>query len=133
MNKEIKFRIYNKATKLWVHGPGEEVNLFGETILLGGFMKGVSIKNLNNCVAQQYTNLKDKDSREIYEGDVLRIQTEDDPEDLQWELAAVEFKNGCFWISGVFNQPLYELIVNNLIDGEIVGNIFENGELLDDR
>ena len=78
----------------------------------------------------QYSGLKDKRGREIYESDILCVQTNDDPEDLEWEIVEVKFKNGCFWIGGNFNQPLYEITVNDKVDGEIIGNIFDSPELL---
>ena len=81
-------------------------------------------------VFTQFTGLKDKNNREIYEGDILRIQIEDNPEDLRWELIEVEFKSGCFWIDGGFVQPLYEITVAGLVDGEVVGNVFETPELV---
>ena len=130
MNREIAFRVWDGRIKNWIHLPGDEVNLFGESILLGSFMYGTSLDDLNYCQALQNSGLNDKDGYEIYEGDILNIQTEDNPEDLQWELGVVEFLNGCFWLGGKFNQPLYELLSNNVIDGKIIGNIFDNPELL---
>ena len=60
MNDNLKFRVYNTLTKTWVHGPGEEVYIFGEMILLGGFMKGIRVAELEHCVVLQYTGLKDR-------------------------------------------------------------------------
>ena len=74
MTRPIKFRVYNTKQNKWVHGPDNEVNLFGETILLGGFMQNVPTAELNDCVALQYTGLNDKNGKEIYEGDILKIQ-----------------------------------------------------------
>jgi hypothetical protein len=72
--KDIKFRVWNNKTKSWVHGPGEEVNLFGEMILLGGFMNGISVEDLNECLAFQYSGCKDKNDREIYEGESIKYK-----------------------------------------------------------
>lgn len=71
MNRPIKFRVWHNAKKKWIHGPGDEVNLFGETILLGQFMP-VPIEELNDCVAEQFTGILDKNGKEIYEGDIIR-------------------------------------------------------------
>ena len=72
MNREIKFRIWNKKSQSWVHGPGQEVNLFGEMILLGGFMDKIPlVEILQDCVVCQYTSLKDKEGSDIYDGDIL--------------------------------------------------------------
>lgn len=62
--RQIKFRVYNKKTKKWIYGPHanssiDGVNLFGETIMFGELLSGVSIEDYNECVALQFTGLKD--------------------------------------------------------------------------
>lgn len=119
-NREIKFRVWNNKTKQWIHGPGHEVNLFGEMILLGGFMHGVRVEELNDCVVLQYTGLKDKNNKEIYEGDVLKSINR-----TAHKYIKVEFKNGCFLFE---NRTFDEFVKYN--DIKIVGNIYETPELL---
>ena len=126
--REFTFRVRNTKTNKWVHGPGQEVNLFGEVILLGGFMNGVSVEGLNDCVALQYTGLKDKNGREIYEGDILRRKSEFSDDYEKYECVfkiktassgfVFENINKC-WYHGGFSE-----------DCEIIGNIYDTPELI---
>jgi uncharacterized phage protein (TIGR01671 family) len=125
MNRTIKFRVWNEKQNKWEHGPHkypdmDGVNLFGETILFGEFMR-VPLEELQHCVALQYTGLKDKHGREIFEGDILLIsdQYAECPENT---LAPVQYKYGAFWWDD-------ELLLEAAEYGEVVGNIFENPEL----
>lgn len=121
MNRKIKFRVWNKGKNQWVHGPGHEPNILGETILLGGFCI-VPVAQLNDLEVLQYTGLDDKDGKEIYEGDIISGEFFDTEyhhaETIKHE---VVFNNGAYNIaSSNWHKPTLE----------IIGNIFENPELL---
>lgn len=87
----------------------------------------------SRCFLMQYTELKDKNGREIYEGDIVRNMTETgrtmwqiayrtDPEFvgfLPYEITFMENKS---------YQPLSRFVRWDSL--EIIGNIHENPELL---
>lgn len=73
-------------------------------------------------ILMQYTGIKDKNGKEIYEGDIVR-----------WNVVVVfehETKAEVVFSKGSFMADQY--LLNNLLnhDVEIVGNIYENPELL---
>ena len=73
----------------------------------------------------QYTGLKDKNNKEIYEGDILSNGNNEKP-------YKVIFENGSFRaeFEGDFEEYSFDLI-NIVAQGcEIVGNIYENPELI---
>jgi uncharacterized phage protein (TIGR01671 family) len=79
-------------------------------------------------IPMQYTGLRDKNGKEIYEGDILKHEY---PE---VSLLKVVYNRGGFNIVGIhLKEPMSELLNpdNSLyIQSEIVGNIYENPELV---
>lgn len=127
----IKFRIYNSKTNKWIHGPGQEVNLLGEIILLGGFRNGVSVQDLNDLVVCQYAGFEDIHGRAVYENDIVKYkqwqgsyQGGPDRDFVSYE-SAVKFESGCFYPRPYFDDcedPWYSFKLYNF---EVIGNIFD--------
>ena len=84
-----------------------------------------TIWGADNSPLMQFTGLKDINGREIYEGDVVRW---DGPHESEW-VGAVEYTAPSFEIKW-FRVP-YK-VGNTRLDNRvaIIGNIFENPELL---
>jgi hypothetical protein len=123
MNREIKFRVYNTRSKEWIHGPRYEVNLFGETILLGAFMQNVSIQDLNHCVALQYIGLNLDSGHEVYEGDIINTMK---------NRYVIEYsKDNAKYIGrGLFHDKDVVDVASIVRCGICLGNIFENVDLI---
>lgn len=96
-------------------------------------------------VIQQFTGLKDKNSKEIYEGDILEIQRseKDNAFKKYSQVGVVDFSTGTFsfYPKGSDNENYYTFIgfhelfhYNEKHLGyyapKIIGNVFENSELL---
>lgn len=84
-----------------------------------------------DLVLMQSTGLKDKNGKEIFEGDILGIETDEGILNVNifWD-----DKHALFMFeSEIHNEKelLAELVEDNTYPFEIIGNIYENKELLD--
>ena len=77
-------------------------------------------RDIASGVLMQSTWLKDKNGQEIYEGDIVKI------EDRFWGVYRDESYLEYFIMNWESNEPMY-----SYAHYEVVGNIYENPELLD--
>ena len=124
--RDIKFRGKRIDNGEWVYG--SLLNDFGgDTWIINTLqeIKDATIKNVWHKVAPetvgQYTGLRDKNEKEIYEGDILR-------DEHTQKIRAVEY-----------NSPSFVLVDSNRYffwnchydEQEVIGNIYENPELME--
>lgn len=146
LNNRFKFRIWDKPTNKmfydvcigfikdgcpppydWVCADTPD----GQISYTGDRLKDIEI--------MQYTGLKDKNGELIFEGDIVKIfNTKDDFE----QIRSVVFKDCAFQFnlpnSMQIDKPLYCWAINYLnhykhIEIEVIGNIYENPELLEEE
>lgn len=146
MSREIKFRGYSIELGKWIYGdliqtkPNKVDGCFTswikERCILGLGVVSTPTSDFIKVVtesATQYTCVKDKDGKEIYEGDILLFASKSDSETFVRE---VKFEDGSFvvdvdddcgmYLGGICTNENHE----GSHTGYVMGNIYQNPELL---
>lgn len=130
MNREIEFRVYDKDLKkmrylnnchdsIWFHKDG---NGYYENMQTG---QGEWFTSL-----MQYTGLKDKNGKKIFEGDIVKINN------INYRVLYSEYRLSfvflrlkeatCYFSLDEIFEDYYKENQFALLDIEVIGNIYEN-------
>lgn len=125
-NKIIKFRIWDKKFKSFYY---PSLYFLLQVDKNGELYYETGVSKRNNYILQQFIGLKDKKGKEIYEGDILELKQGKEI----WEIGDVRFLEGAYYWWNSYGEQLRDYIKDkksNTIDLKIIGNIFQNKELL---
>ena len=128
----MKFRVWDKEIKYLDYDVRTtSTDKYEKVEVLDGFSDWREIES-NDHVLMSNTGLRDKNGREIYEGDILKIQTSDfySKKINDEYIGQVCFSRGGFFVLTDGHHTDFCLWGKSMATMEVIGNLYENPELL---
>lgn len=119
--REIEFRAWDKEVKEMDYNPSV-IEIWQNKPINEQFR----LESEEKLVWMQYTGLKDKNGKKIFEKDIATCQFFD-----KKITGLIEFIEFMWAVNDRKNQRLYQL--NEVSNIEVIGNIHENPELLEEK
>ena len=124
--RQIKFRGKSLKNKKWVYGDLMR-NICATRIVRYKETDNESVQRadwdyieVDDSTVGQFTGLTDRNGKEVYEGDIVRyIDANDEP-----KTSEVRFVDAAF-------SPLTEIMWMGDMECEVIGNIFDNRNLIE--
>lgn len=121
-----KYRTWDKETK----------TMNGMAEIYRNRNQEIELRPREKIILMQSTGLKDKNGKEIFEGDILKVANNDS----SWFEVVKYDHDKAMFISKEVNlkyevpeTPLYDLFSPYLFKVEVIGNIWEDGDLIDGK
>lgn len=124
--RELKYRVYDNTEKCY-SDKAFSIDQLGICYVQDEDGYGEEIDE-ERYIVEQYTGIKDKNGKEIYEGDIVTL-------DGEWEVikdtdcSVITFENGCFRVGDGYENEAGSY----LSDWRVIGNVHENANLLEKK
>jgi len=137
MNKILKFRCWNNQHQYFVNP--DSFGYMSVMLRLDGaiFQESNRITNeVTTWTIQQFTGMIDKNNKPIYEGDIVKTYVYDgwfdvaEAKTCNYEIKWSNFDYGWRGFTEFMMVEEFAGVTFNLTETEVIGNIFENKELL---
>lgn len=131
--REYKFRAWNKNSK--------KMYKIGQITLEKGIWNyepdnreyiGMSIPYQPSFILMQYTGIKDKNGKEIYEGDIVKFRFKEDREEFPDLIGYIEYQSTFAAFRIMSNQGSFKIDITEIKFIEKIGNIYDNPKLLEE-
>lgn len=139
MSREIKFRVWdNKLKRYWFKSDDytnvDKIGYYGDyyrSLVEDFFNSFFDVQEFDRFVLEQYTGLKDKDGKEIYEGDIIQLKGSPYVYCIEWFDYYWSINDyGKLGYQDYEPQPLNHCVYES---SKVIGNINENPELLNEK
>ena len=122
--REFKFRCWDRINKKMIKSP----HFSCETSLTTNINKNFKYFSSVDFIFMQYTGMKDRNEKEIYEGDIVKF--EHSTREFTIREVVYVFSHCCFSLKYQGRTDNFGLPRDWKDSFEVIGNIFENKDLL---
>lgn len=142
MEDRFKFRFWDKDRKNWVAQTGNPCLFpFDGRVAMkcnGDGSGHISDDDFSEYyVIQQCTGLKDKNGKLIYEGDIIKTEYDGingyDAECRKTHIGIVRYESNAYFAKHSIKQVFGRMFGISGDINEVIGNVFENPELLEEK